>query len=277
VLACTYALLGLGVTLIYGAMRIINLAAGQFLMIGAYTAFWLFTLLGVNPLLSVAITAIIGAFLGIVVHFAMFRPAIRKAENVSVIEGNSVVLTFALAIVLEGAAAMAWQPIPRVYRPLADVYNFYNLSLPESYLAICSVTLVVCCAVYLFLRKGRWGRAIRYAIQDNTAAGLVGVDQQRVFLLCSVLAISIACMTGVYYGLLYQVLPFIGTDYTLVAWVVVVIGGAGSMTGAIVGGVIIGLLETVGVYLTSSSLRISITYLVLVIILLLRPKGLFRA
>ena len=276
-LACTYTLLGLGVTLIYGAMRVINLAAGQFLMIGAYATFWLFTLLGVSPLLSVGVTAIIGAFLGIVVNFAMFRPAIRKAANVSAIEGNSVVLTFALGIALEAAAAILWQPIPRVYRPLPRVYDFHGLSLPESYLAICSVTIVVLSVMYLFLRRSRWGRAIGYGMQDNTGAGLVGVDLQRVFLLCSVFGISIACLTGVFYGLLYRTLPSIGGEYTLVAWVVVVIGGAGSMTGAIVGGVIIGLVETVGVYLTSSSLRVSITYLVLVIILLFRPKGLFRA
>lgn len=266
-----YALVSLGLTLIFGVMRIVNFAHGDLLMLAMYLAFWGTTLMGVPPYVSLFVIAPLLALLGAAVYWLVIRPAVRKSHEASILA------TIGLSIIIQNAALMAWSAD---YRSLHSdftgaVLEWGALRISVPLLTAFLVALAVTGLVFLFLHFTYAGKAIRAAAAERYAAVLMGVNPQRLFTLCFAIGSALVGVGGVLLAPIYSVYPTVGEQFLLVAFVVVVLGGLGSLKGAVVGGLVIGLVETLSSYFIAPSMKQLVYLLMFIAILILKPGGLF--
>ncbi len=266
-----YALVALGLTLIYGVLHIINFAHGSLLMLAMYGAFFAFTLAGIDPYLALpAMMAAMGA-----VGFGLYRFVIGPCSHG--LDRNILLVTLGSAVVLDNLALVLFTGDSRT---IETPYSFtvievggMLLSLPR--LVSFAVAIVLCVGLALLIARTDLGRAIRAVARERTGARLVGIDVEHVFALS--FAIGIACLGAAACLLLpsFYVSPGVGNAFVLIAFTIVVLGGMGSFVGAMVGGIIVGLTESLGgLFLGEALGQIGIS-LIFIVILLLRPTGLF--
>jgi branched-chain amino acid transport system permease protein len=275
--ASVYALVALGLNLVYGTMRLLNVAHGEIVMIGGYSAYWAFTLLGIPPLVAMfAVVAIVSAF-GIAVYKGLFSRLLAPGRRFERLESNSLLLFFGVSVILQNTASLAFTGTPRGYEFLSDVVKFGGLSMSENRLVATSVALVAVAAIALFLKYHPFGLSVRALIERRDAAIVVGVDVNRVQIVSFALAFGTAALAGVLISMTEQVSPFMGFQFTIAAFVVVILGGLGNIEGGIFAAFILGFVETYGVALTSGTWRSILLYGLFVAIILIRPQGLFGA
>jgi branched-chain amino acid transport system permease protein len=268
-----YALVALGLTLIYGVLHIINFAHGALLMLAMYATFYLFRYLGIDPYLALVIVVPASFCFGYAIYrWGIGRLAHGKDENI-------LLVTLGLSIIIENAAIFLFgadqQTVTLAYSYDMVDLGFVLLSLPKviSFFA----SLIVCFLLWLLIAKTDLGKAIRAVAKERQGARLVGIDVEHIF--AATYGIGIACVGAAACLLLpsFYVDPFTGNVFVLVAFTVVVLGGMGSIVGALVGGFIIGITESVGGLILGESLgQIGIS-LIFILILVLRPTGLFGA
>ncbi len=268
-----YALVALGLNLIYGTMRLLNVAHGELVMLGAYLTFWLFTLAGVPPLASLALVLAPGAGLGWLAYRGVFRGAILSTAVVERLEANSLLLFFGLSIVLQNVVSLAFGADQRGYRYLDSVIEFAGVAITANRLLAFGVSLAVCLGAILFLNRSVFGLAVRALIQNRDATALVGIDVDRVQLVSFAAGFAMAALAGALVSTMQQISPFMGFPFTVAAFVVIILGGLGNMTGSLVGGLILGFLETYGVALTAPTYQSILIYGVFIAALLWRPQG----
>lgn len=270
-----YALVALGLNLIYGTMRLLNIAHGELVMLGAYVAYWLFTLAGVSPLISMVVATVLGAALGWLAYRGIFRGAILSTSVLERLEANSLLLFFGISIVLQNVVSLLFKADLRGYRYLDSVLEFGGLAITGNRLLVFGVSFLACVVVILILRYSRLGLAIRALIQNRDATALVGIDVDRVQTIAFALGFGLAALAGALISTVEQISPFMGFPFTIAAFVVIILGGLGNMTGSLVGGVLLGVLETFGVALTAPTYQSILIYGVFIAVLLWRPQGLF--
>lgn len=273
--AANYALIALGLNLVYGTMRLLNVAHGDLVMLGGYGGYWLFTLLGLSPLLSLIVTAAIAGLLGIVAYRGLFRRMLLERRPTAQLESSSLLMFFGLSIILQNAAALLFTATPRGYLYLDRVIAVNNVSITGNRLAAAAIAVAIIAAVFLFLRWHSWGLAIRGLIEQREAAAIVGVNIDKVQTASFAVGFGSAAIAGTLISMSSQVSPFMGFPFTIAAFVVVILGGLGNFGGSIIAAVVLGLIETYGVALTSSTWHSILLYGVFVAVLLLRPQGLF--
>ncbi len=269
-----YALTALGLNLVYGTMRLLNVAHGDLVMIGAYVAFWAFTLLALSPLLSLLGSAALAALLGLALYYGLFRRLLDGGKAAQRLEANSLLLFFGVSVIVQNLAALQFTSTPRGFQYLDEVYHFGNISVTGNRIAAFLVAIAICLGVMAFLRFHVTGLAIKALIQRRDAAAIVGVNIERVQILTLCLGFATASVAGALVSMTEQISPFMGFPFTIAAFVVIILGGLGNITGGIAAGFLLGLLETYGVALTSSAYRSILIYGVFVLILLVRPQGL---
>ena len=269
-----YALVALGLNLQYGLMRVLNVAHGEFLMMGAYLTYSLHTAWGVNPLLTLLITGPASFGAGLVLHRLLYA-RVLVGEAAEALESRSLLLSFGLLFVLQNAALLLWSADLKGYSYLAVPLHFLGSVFPANRLVAAAVALAVSLAFYVFLQQSFLGKAIRALMQDPEGAQLAGINLSRVHGLCFGIGIAMSAVTGSLISMLFELTPFIGLPYTVTALVVVILGGLGNVVGSLVGGLILGLVETASVYLAASDIRLIASYAVLSLILILKPSGLF--
>ena len=271
-----YALTALGLNLVYGTMRVLNVAHGDLVMLGAYAAYWGFTLGGVSPLLGAPVVAALGAALGVAVYRGVFRRLLAIGTgHAGRVEGNSLLLFFGLSIIVQNAAALAFTPNNRAYAFLGDVVRIGNLAMTGNRIATLLVAGGACIAVALFLRWSVTGLAMRAVIEHREAAHVVGVDVDRVQWASFAIGFGSAALAGVLLSMLEQFSPFSGFPFTIAGFIVIILGGLGNVTAGLGAALVLGALETYGVALTSPNLRSVLLYGCFVAALLLFPNGLF--
>ena len=269
-----YALVALGLNLIYGTMRLLNIAHGELVMLGAYVAYWLFTLAGISPLVSMAVAAALGAGLGWIAYRGIFRGAIVSTSVLERLEANSLLLFFGLSVIVQNVAALAFTASPRAVAYMDNVIRVGDISMTANRLLTIGIAVTLCAATVIFLRANIYGLAIQALIQNRDAAKIVGVKVERVQLLSFMIGFGIAGLAGVLLSMTEQISPFMGFPFTIAAFVVIIMGGLGNLTGGIIAGFLLGFVEIYGVVLTSPNARSIILYGVFVAVLLLRPQGL---
>ena len=270
-----YALVSLGLNLQYGLMRILNVAHGEFLMLGAYVSYSLHTGWGVNPLLTLLITGP-GAFgAGLVMHRVLYARVLAQAEGRESLEARSLLLSFGLLFALQNAALLVWSADLKGYSYLATPLRVLGAVFPANRALAATVALALSVGFYAYLRRSLTGKAIRALMDEPEGAQLVGVDLPRLHGICFGLGIAMAAITGSLISMLFELTPFIGLPYTVTALVVVILGGLGNVVGSLLGALLLGVVETAGVYLVSSDIRLISSYAVLSLILILKPSGLF--
>jgi len=271
-----YALIALGLNLVYGTMRMLNVAHGDVVMLGAYAAFWAFTLMGLSPLLAGPVVALMGAGLGVLLYRGVFRRLLAGVtpSTAGKIEGNSLLLFFGLSILMQNIAALAFTPNNRAYAALGEVYRIGGVAMTGNRLAALLVAGGCSIAAALFLSRSVAGLAMRAVIERREAASIVGVDVDRVQGLSFGVGFGSAALAGVLMSMLEQFSPFSGFPFTIAGFIVIILGGLGNVTGGLLAALLLGVIEVYGVALTSANLRSVLLYGTFVAALLIFPNGL---
>ena len=263
-----YALVALGLTLIFGVMRVINVAHGTLLMVGAYVTFTAANGLGMNPLASLLVSAPLLFLLGVLVQ----RFVVERVVGAPELQG--LLVTFGVSIILINLALRIFKPDIRAVTYLSGSLTLGGVAFSIPRLIAFAVAVAVTAAAMLFLKRSRLGKAIRATAQNQTVAVVCGVDVKRIRLFAFGLGAALAGVGGSLISLMYAIYPEMGSLYTPKAFCVVVLGGLGSYLGALLGGVILGLAESfTGLYVGTQAAE-AVAYLLLVAVLLVRPQGL---
>ncbi len=266
-----YALISIGLNLIFGVIKIVNLAHGDFLMLGMYGTFFLFTLYKVNPYLSTLIIFPLFLVLGIVIFQLMIKPLLGKRET----EVNTILASAGLGYVLQNLALMMWKSDFRAIETAltGKSIKIAGLMLSSTRLWAFVICVIVALVLYYILMKTKLGANIRAVSQDTDAATLMGINVNMIYTLTFAAGIGLVGIAGCIIMPIFNVYPTVGTYFNTLAFVIVVLGGLGSFTGALVGGLIIGLVETFAGVMASAELAQVFSLLLFLIILFVKPEG----
>lgn len=266
-----YGLIALGLTLIFGVMKIINFAHGQTLMIAMYLTFFLTTILNVNPYFSIIITVPIMFIFGILLFKGLIQHVLKAEES------NQILLTVGIGLVLQNLALMFFSADFRTISNDMTRKAFYFLDMSISYPHVIGFLISAITTIILFwiLNRTRLGRQIRSASENEEAAQLVGINVKKIYSISFAIGISCLAISAATLVPIYYTAPDVGTLFTLKAFVIVVLGGLGNFVGALVGGIIIGVVEALGATVIPGSLAPILSFIVFIFILLFRPQGLF--
>jgi branched-chain amino acid transport system permease protein len=277
ILGSVYGLSTMGLSLIFGVLRIVNVGHGPFIMLGAFTAFWMFTLFGIAPVLSISVALIIGLALGFVVFFAVIRRLINAPEL------TTLLATFAIGIFLEEVAKFVWGPDHRGYSWDIGNINLGITLIPHSKILAFISSIFIAYLLYTWFQKTKLGAAVRAVVEDSEGAAACGINVSRIYALSFAIGIGLTVTSGVLITLFVPVgiNPYMGHEYTLKAFVIAVLGGLASPWGAFYAGFIFGLIEN-GSYtilglipgVEPFSLTRFVAFTLLLVILLLKPTGL---
>lgn len=266
-----YAAVAVGLALIWGITDVLNFAHGEFLMLGMYAAYWMFTLGHVDPTLSAPLVACLLGFVGFMTYSLVIR-RLQKGPPMAII-----LATFGLAVVLQQLAFIFFTPD---YRSLPDTLISGSISLggisigrPQVVTGV--VALVVIVALFFLVYRTRWGHALQAVAEDRQVAALVGISPDRVNAQVWVLGSAVVGLAGALLTTFFYVFPSVGTVFGLMAFVAVCMGGFGSLPGAFIAGILIGLIEAMTGYFVEPALKTVSVYIVFVLVLWYRPHGLF--
>jgi branched-chain amino acid transport system permease protein len=269
----TYALLASGLTLIFGVMRVINIAHGAFLILAAFVTYSIWRATGLDPLVSVVFTTPLMFAFG----WLLYTTAVHRVRGAHV--SSSVLLTFALALVIEGLMGVIWGNTSHSVRPsyVNESFTIGEIFLPKAQVYGCALAVVVLGALYLILTRTWLGRAIRASAVNPSGAALVGVNVSAVAALAFAVGVAAAGAGGSIVSVLYPFLP--GSHYQWIARLlgIIVLGGMGSLPGAVVGALVLGVAETATVTYISPAWATAVPYVIIFVVLLARPQGILGA
>jgi branched-chain amino acid transport system permease protein len=266
-----YCLIGIGLTVIFGVMRIINASHGDLIMVAMFLSYFLHQTTGLDPLVSMIVTAPALFLLGCLIQQG-FVARLRG----SYAEDNSLLLTFGIGLILANTVLHLFTADFRVVEtPYSHaVWRVAGMAISVAYLFSFMMALLVTLTLYLFFMRTDLGLAIRATMQNRTAAGLIGVDVSRVSLISFGLGAALAGVAGALLTPIFYLYPQVGGLFTIKAFVVVVLGGMGSIVGAIYGGLALGIVESLGAVYVSTGMKDAIGFIAFVLILVFRPAGL---
>lgn len=269
-LGSMYGVAAIGLSLIFGSMQIIFVAQGTVMILGAYGVYWMTKLAGMDPLFGFLI--ITPLFLGF--GWGLYETFFKRVEKAG--KNPSLLLAFGLMVLMEHLMSLVWTPNTRTvtvsYSTLALAVGGISLSFTR--LVVAAVALIASCLLYLFLKKTMVGKAVLGVAEDKRAASLLGISPGRISAVTFGTGIALAGVAGVSTSLVYPFDPYFGFLFSLKALIAVAYGGLGSVLGALLGGVILGVLESLGAYVISAGWAEAITYGVFLLVLVLRPHGL---
>lgn len=266
-----YALIALGLSLIFGVMGLINLAHGDLVILVSYLAYAFLTYLGVDPIVGLVVFIPFMFVLGFVIQ----RYLLGKGFAVSV--ETPLIIAFGISLVLQNMNQILWTPLSRGINTSYTRMSFFlwDRQFPLTYLLDFAAGIVVMLALRAFLTKTYMGRAITAASQNRRAAQLMGINTNRIYGYAFAIAMGSAAIAGVFLGMTFPFTPTSGISFLTIAFGTVVIGGLGSMAGTFFGGIILGVCQTMGGYLFGPASQMLIVYVLVLLILAIRPRGLF--
>lgn len=269
VIGGTYALMAVGLTLIFGYMDLVNFAHGELYMLGGFAAYTLIVLLGVPFWLGFPLAVVAVAAFGLVLDRALFKPL--RGQGVMV----GIITTIGLAIILQNAALLIWNPVPkRLPEPIAaGSVAIGSVRLAPVQLLVAVLALLIIVAARLVMQRTRLGMAVRATFQDAEAAALMGVPVERVYSGTFASGAGLAAAGGALLGTVFLITPTMGELAVLKAFTVVILGGLGNFTGAAVGGLVVGSVESLAATYISAGYKDAIAFLLLLVILVVRPQG----
>jgi branched-chain amino acid transport system permease protein len=269
---CIYILLATGLNLIFGVMKVVNFAHGQLLMIGAYVTFTFFVISGFNPYVLLAASIPILIIIGVTIERLCFRPILGTGKL------NEIFISIGLIYVLENVAAMIWSDEWRViHSPYESItVTIGGMKIPFDYIIIIITTVVILAGLYVFLKRSRVGRAVRATSQNRKAAMLMGINVERMDMLSFGIGAGLAGAAGTLWVVSGQVFnPYMGSIPAVKAFAIVIIGGLGSIPGAIIAGLILGMAENFTIFTLGGAWKDAIAFVILIVVLIFKPTGLF--
>ena len=271
-----YALIALGLNLQYGLMRVLNIAHGEFLMLGAFLTWAAQSGWGVSPLLMVPVSFVVLMGLGLVIHRLVFRRLTRTSPSLDVFEARGLMVSFGLMFLVQNFAQLLWGGDLRGYDYLAEPVHVGGAQFAGNKLLLFTLALLFSVALIIVLRRTMLGKGVRALMQSPTGARLVGIDTERLHPLMFGVGLGLSGVAGCLLSMSYTISPSMGEPYTVTALIVITLGGFGSMGGALAGGLALGVIEAIGMHFTSPSLKSLLSYGIFIAVLLWRPNGLFN-
>jgi branched-chain amino acid transport system permease protein len=267
-----YALIAMGLNLQYGVARVLNVSHGEFVMVGAFITYFAHKIFGINPLLSLAISGPVLFLLGLFTYRTLFQYLRRSSESLDVFEGRSMLASFGLLYVIQNIALLWWGPNVKAYSYLNYPVRFLGLTFEANRLVALLFTLILIAVFYFFVAHSKVGKAIRAAAQDQKSAQLLGINVPAVLGFCFGLGTLLAGLAGSIVSMMQELTPLMGFPYLIIAMIVLVLGGAGNIFGSLLGGLILGGVTTVVMYV-EPNLSLVVSYVIFALILLIRPEG----
>jgi branched-chain amino acid transport system permease protein len=269
VLGSTYALIAIGLTIIFGVLNVINLAHGEIYMIGSFITFYLVSKTGVNYFASLLLAIVLVGLIGFLLERIVFRPVRESPLLITLLASIGV------SIFLQSLALLVLGPeLRRIPTQFGEtVVHFWNIALTVQRILIFGISVILIGLLYLLFRRTTIGKAIRATAQDRIGAALAGIPIDRIYGITFALASGLAAGAGSLMGALYFIDPFMGFMPAIKAFIVVILGGMGSVGGAILGGVVLGMAEVLGAAYISSEYKDAIAFVMLILVLILKPTG----
>lgn len=265
-----YALIGIGLTIIFGVMRVINFAHGDLLMVGMYLTYYIFTLLGIDPFISIVFTIPLMFVYGGILQKVFINRIIGTLPQ------NQILLTIGLGLIMSNTAMLAFTSDYKILTTdySSGSFDILGISISQPLVISFAITVVITAALYWFLMRTDTGQAIRATAQDREAAQLMGINVRRMSILAFGLGASLAGTAGALISPTYYIFPQVGSTFTLKAFVITVLGGMGSIVGATLGGVLIGVAESIGGVYFGSGWKEVVVFVLFLLVLLFKPSGL---
>lgn len=265
-----YAIMAFGLALVWGVLNIVNLAHGAFIMLGAYLSWYLYNYAGIDPFLGLPLCAVIMFALGYGVQRGLLNLVVRAPMF------NTLLITFGIEVVITYLAQLVFSADFRTINPpyAGDNISLGSIVIPDVQLFVFGAAIVLTLAMWVFLLRTKLGRAIRATSQNLVAARLYGVEPRHLYAVTFGIGIGLAGAAGVLYGVISQVNPYIGASLTAKSFAVSIIGGLENPLGVIVGGLALGLIESLAVLYVGATFGDVATFGVLVLVLIVRPTGL---
>ncbi len=265
-----YALVAVGLTLIFGVMDIVNFAHGEFVMLGMYASFWAWALLRLDPLVALPFTALALFAAGV----AVYQLVIRRIADAPML--SQIFATFGLMILLRGLAQYLWTPDFRSvdHSLVTGTVALAGVQLGLPQVAAAAGAILTTSALWWFLRATRLGAALEATAADREAAALMGIDGQRMFALAWGIGAACAGVAGALLSTYYPIFPDVGSSFILIAFVLVALGGFGSVAGAFWAGILVGIVEVVGGFLLDPAYKLVLVLALYLLVVWFRPQGL---
>ena len=270
-----YALVALGLNLQYGLMRILNIAHGEFLMLGAYLTWMVQTSFGISPFLMIPVSFVVLMGMGLAIHWLCFRLLTATSSNIDIFEARGLMVSFGLMFLIQNLVSAIWGGELRGYDYMAEPVVMGQAQFAGNKLVVFAMALVFSLGLMVLLRKTLLGKGVRALMQSQVGAQLVGINTRTLHPLMFGIGLGLSGLAGCLLSMAYTISPAMGEPYTVTALIVITLGGFGSMGGALAGGLLLGVIEAFGMHFTNPSLKALLSYVVFIGVLLLRPKGLF--
>jgi branched-chain amino acid transport system permease protein len=266
-----YTIIALGLSLVFGVMKLINMAHGDLVILGSYFAYALLSAFGIDPILSL----VVGIPLLFIIGFSIQKYLMDRVFSKSL--EAPLIIAFGLSLVFQNVFQLIFSPLSRGLTTSYALESIIigDIYIPIVYLLNIIVALIVMLALGLFLKKTYTGQAIVAASQDIMAAQLFGINTSRIFAITFGIAGAIAAVAGVFLGLTFPFTPISGIAFLIIAFGVVILGGLGSIRGTFIGGIILGLAQTLSAHLIGASAQMLAIYIIVLVLLAVRPQGLF--
>ncbi|MFQ5711930.1 MAG: branched-chain amino acid ABC transporter permease [Candidatus Geothermarchaeales archaeon] len=275
VMGSIYALMGAGLALIFGVSEIVNVAHGDFLMVGAYVTYAFISILYMDPLTAIVVAMLVSFLLGGLVEKSLVSTVRRKSPSTYIFMTNTIILTLGVGIFLQNIMLWIAGPFYRMTPPLLDqVFEFYGAIIFAQRLLALGIALAVIGLLFLFLRRTKLGKAIRATAQDADAAEIMGINIHRIRMINFGLGVGLASVAGSLIAPIFFIFPMMGWIPTIKAFVVIIMGGM-TVEGAIFSGFILGLAESFGGQFISTEYKAAIGLIIMLLVLVFKPEGLF--
>ncbi|BEH13070.1 branched-chain amino acid ABC transporter permease [Marinobacter shengliensis] len=273
VLGSTYALLGIGLTIIFGIMRVVNFAHGELYTLGAYTAYGMVALLKLDFFSSILVAALIGMLIGALIEYVFLRR--KDLKNIDEV----MLIMIGIMIIMQNLELMIWGGVAKIIpTPFSqDPISMGDISISPTRVFVFCIAAVLLVIFYLGIERTRFGLAIRATFQDQDAARIVGVNVKRIYTVTFALGSAMAAVAGALLAPMFVATPLMGDLASLKAFAIVILGGLGSLGGAALGGFLLAFIEEFGASYISSAYRDAFGFLVIIVVMLFRPQGLFAA
>lgn len=270
-----YGLAAVGLSLVFGVTKLLNVSHGELLMLGGYASFWVFKLLGIDPFVSIPLTILFLLLIGVLLYKVIFSRIVTfDIENKI---KNSLLVGFGLSIVLQNVVLLLWTADHRSIKTSysGQALTMLGIRLPVVRLVSLGITLIAVLGLHFFLKKTYFGKAIRATVENWEAASLMGINVHKVYLVSFIVGCALAGVAGTLVTLSYSIDPSMGLEWTLKGLVVMVLGGLGNMIGTFVGGIILGLTESATGFFIGGNYREIAGLVLFILVLIFKPQGLF--
>jgi len=276
ILGVFYGLVTIGLSLLFGVMKYLNIAHGSFMMIGGYACYWLFTLWGLDPLLAIPLVLVLMFLVGVLLYRLLFSRLSKVSEDRRI--NSSLIMSFGLILILDNSAIALFTTNIKILRTsyTGTMFDVLGVRIPLVGLIVMGLTILAILALNLFLSKTYTGKSIRAAAQDWEAASLLGINIDRTYMICCGISIALAGLAGLCFTLMYPLGPDIGLRYVTYAMVIMVLAGMGNIKEVLPAALIMVIVEELSSVVFGAKFWGIPSLLVFIVILVFRPQGLFK-